>query len=89
MKKCTEYPKKGPVCGASSAQRKKPTILNVKHDLPYIEELRNIQPVDDPTVEQTTKWDVSTTKKSDSKETEIFRIQWLSFQNFDIYGARF
>ncbi len=57
-----EYPKNGPVCGASSAQRKKPTILNVKHDLPYIEELRNIQPVDDPTVEPTTKWDVSTIK---------------------------
>ncbi len=59
----TEYPKNGPVSGASSAQRKKPTILNVKHDLHYIEELRNIQSVDDPTVEPKTKWDVSTIKK--------------------------
>ncbi len=31
-----EYPKNGPVCGPSSAQKKQRTFFNIKHDLPYI-----------------------------------------------------
>ncbi len=31
-----EYPKKGSVCGPSSAQKKQPIFFTRKHDLPYI-----------------------------------------------------